>query len=122
MMQTRGWLAALWMTCAIAAAQPAPRFLSFDEARETLAAFGRTDDAGTWDAWVRTQDREVRARIDRGVEDSISNLILYGTSFTALPRLESPEAAVTVGGALVEAARARLRAAAAAMARPEANE
>ena len=122
MIQTRAWLAAVCATCAIAAAQPAPRFLSFDEARETLAAFGRTEDAGTWDAWVRTQDREVRARIERGVEDSISNLILYGTSFTQLPRIESPEAALTAAGDLVEAARARLRAAAAAMARPEANE
>ena len=122
MMQTRRWLAAVWVSCVIAAAPPAPRFLSFDEARETLTAFGRTEDAGTWDAWVRTQDREVRARIERGVEDSIGNLILYGTSFTGLPRLESPEAAVTSAGALGEPARTRVRAAAAAMARPEANE
>src|ERR1017187_7241520 len=122
MMQTRRWLAAVWVSCAIAAAPPAPRFLSFDEAREVLTAFGRTEDAGNWDIWVRTQNREVRARVERGVEDSIGNLILYGTSFTGLPRLESPEAAVTSAGALGEPARTRVRAAAAAMARPEANE
>ena len=96
--------------------------MSFEEARETFTAFGRTEDAAAWDAWVRTQDREVRARIERGVEDSISNLVLYGTSFTGLPRLESPESAVTSSGELVAAARARARAAAAAMARSEANE
>jgi hypothetical protein len=122
MMQTRRWLAAVWASCAIAAAQPGPRFLTFDEAREALTAFGRTEDAAAWDTWVRAQDREVRARIERGVEDSISNLVLYGTSFTALPRLYAPEGAVTPAGELVEAARARLRAAAAALARPEANE
>lgn len=123
MRQTRSWLAGLWVACVIAAAAPPePRFLSFDEAREILTAFSRTEDASSWDVWVRTQDHEVRARIERGVEDSISNLILYGTSFTALPRLESPEAAVTSAGELVEAARARLRVAAAALARPVANE
>jgi hypothetical protein len=90
--------------------------------REALAAFGRTDDASTWDAWISAQDREVRARIDRGTEDSISNLILFGTSFTNLPRLDSAEAAVDASGQLVEAARARVRAASAALAHPAANE
>src|ERR1700680_4869308 len=107
MRQSRSWLAGLWVACMIAAAAPPePRFLSFAEAREILTAFGRTEDAPAWDAWVRTQDREVRARVERGVEDSISNLIIYGSSFTALPRLESPEAAVTSAGELVEVARA----------------
>src|SRR5690348_10169644 len=104
-----------------AAAPPQHRFLSFAEAREVLDAFGRTEDATGWDAWIKAQDREVRARIERGVEDSISNLILYGTSFTSLPRLESVEAASSAGG-LVETARARVRAMAAALARPGANE
>jgi len=115
------WLAALGASCAAAVFAQEARFLSFDEARETLSAFGRTDDASVWDAWIRTQDRDVRARVDRGVEDSVSNLILYGTSFTALPPL-AIEAAVTSAGGLTEAARARVRALAAAAARPEANE
>jgi hypothetical protein len=122
MEQTQRWLAAIWVSCAIAASQTGPRFLSFDEARETLTAFGRSEDASAWDTWVRSQDGEVRARIDRGVEDSISNLVLYGTSFTELPRFDGPEAARTPAGELAEAARARVRAAAAAMARPDANE
>jgi hypothetical protein len=111
------------VACAIAgAAPPEVRFLSFAEAQEVLTAFNRTENASAWDAWVRTQDREVRARIDRGVEDSISNLILRGTSFTGLPRVESAEAAATPAGELVASARARVRAAAAALARPVANE
>src|SRR3974390_1461176 len=97
------------LACAMGAAAVAQeaRFLNFAEVRETLGAFGRTEDAASWDLWVREQDREVRARIERGVEDSISNLVLYGTSFTKLPRAESPD---------VEATRARLRAAAVALA------
>src|SRR5258707_1077774 len=105
------------------------RFLAFEDVRETLALYVESGMAGTavsdaadWDLWIREQDREVRARIDRGVEDSISNLILYGTSFTVLPRLEAPEAAVNSAGDLVEAARARVRMAPAALARPEVNE
>ncbi len=96
--------------------------MSFSEAQEILTAFSRTEDAAAWDAWIRTQDREVRARVERGVEDSISNLVIYGTSFTRLPRLEAPEAAVTSAGELVESARARVHAATAALAHPEGNE
>jgi len=96
--------------------------LSFAEVQEVLTAFGRTEDASAWDAWVRREDHEVRARIDRGVEDSISNLILYGSSFTGLPRVESAETAATPAGELTAAARARVRVAAAALARPTANE
>ena len=117
------WLAAVLLSFVIAlGAEPGPRFLSFAEVQETLAAFGRTENAEAWDAWIRTQDRHVRARVERGVEDSISNLILYGNSFTALPRLDSPEAAVNSAGELVEAARARVHAAATALARPGTNE
>src|SRR5579862_6397626 len=42
----------------------------------------RIKDAAAWDAWTRGRDREIRSRIDRGVEDSISNLILFGTSYS----------------------------------------
>ena len=81
--------------------------MRFAEAQEAMTAFNRTEDASAFDAWVRAEDREVRARIERGVEDSISNLILYGTSFTGLARAESAEAAATSAGELVDLARAR---------------
>jgi len=111
------------------AAAGTARFLRFDEVREAIAAFavseavtGELPDANTWDQWVRRRDREIRGRIDRGVEDSISNLILYGTSFTALPRIEGAELALTASQTLSEAARARVRAFAASLARPPNNE
>jgi hypothetical protein len=97
-------------------------FLTFAQVEDTLKAFDRTDDAPTWDTWVRNEDREVCARIGRGIEDSISNLVLYGTSFTKLPRVSSPESAVNAAGELIEPARERVRAAAAALAHPSGNE
>lgn len=40
----------------------------------------------TWAAWVSRRDSAIRARLARGDEDSIVNLLLYGTSFTTRPR------------------------------------
>ena len=41
--------------------------------------------ARLWPSWVEQHDRDVRARLDRGDEDSLVNFWLYGTSFTAQP-------------------------------------
>ena len=61
----------------------------------------------------------VKFDIDRGVEDSISNLALYGTSFTLLARFEGGEDAVGADGTLVQAARDRVRALVAALSQPQ---
>ena len=110
------------MCLAFATAWPRPsddpvRYLRFDEVQSTLQQFAgsglpgsETDDATAWDAWIRDRDAEVRSRIARGTEDSISNLILYGTSFTNLPRIEGPEAALSNSGELTPAARDRVHA------------
>lgn len=84
---------------------------------EGLAAIGGQD-SSSWDSWVRARDTEIRRRVDRGFEDSISNFSLYGTSFTTLPRLESYEAALTADSELSEAARARVHALVTALERP----
>lgn len=39
-----------------------------------------------WDAWVARRDADIRARVADGDEDSVINLLLYGTSFTKRPR------------------------------------
>ena len=39
----------------------------------------------TWRRWVRQHDAAIRARVARGDEDSLVNLWLFGTSFTAQP-------------------------------------
>ena len=41
--------------------------------------------ARLWPSWVEQHDRDVRARLTRGDEDSLVNFWLYGTSFTTHP-------------------------------------
>src|SRR6266446_1214686 len=119
----------LFLCAAISIGERVVRFLRFEDVEETLELFADaglstvevTDSAG-WNAWVRRRDTEVRARVDQGVEDSISNLILYGTSYTNLPRLESAESAASEKGGLTGAAHARVHALAAALVNVSRNE
>ena len=39
-----------------------------------------------WPAWIERHDRDVRARLEQGDEDTIVNWMLFGTSFTSRPR------------------------------------
>src|SRR5437899_12805206 len=62
------------------------RYLRFEEVQETLQINADSglpgseiQESSAWDGWIRARDAEVRRRIDRGIEDSITNLILYGT-------------------------------------------
>jgi len=119
----------LFLCAAFSATEPVVRFLRFEEATETLKLF--TDaglstsdikDSAAWNDWVRARDAEVRARVDRGVEDSISNLILYGASYTNLPRLEGAESVASETGELTAAARARVHALASALPNATRNE
>jgi hypothetical protein len=65
-------------------------------------------DAAEWDAWIRERDGIIRGRIDHGIEDSMSELVLFGTSFPAPPKLASAADAVNPAGDLTANARARL--------------
>jgi hypothetical protein len=40
----------------------------------------------TWSKWVARRDADIRSRLDKGDEDSLVNLMLYGTTFTRQPR------------------------------------
>jgi hypothetical protein len=81
---------------AAAAAAPA-RFVRFSEARPILTelagnlppelntlTLGQMEDG--WPGWIERHDREVRARLDQGDEDTLVNWMLFGTSFTSRPR------------------------------------
>ena len=39
-----------------------------------------------WPDWIERHDRAIRARLERGDEDTIVNWMLFGTSFTSRPR------------------------------------
>ncbi|HEX2661611.1 MAG TPA: class I SAM-dependent methyltransferase [Candidatus Acidoferrum sp.] len=118
-----------FLLLAAVAGQNPVRYLRFDEVQETLRLNADSglpgseiQESDAWDTWIRARDAEVRGRIDRGIEDSISNLILYGTSFTSLPRVQSVEFAVTESGELRPATIARIHALALALASAAKNE
>jgi len=112
----------VFFSLAAVAGENPVRYLRFDEVQETLRLNADSGLPGSeiqqseaWDAWIRAQDAEVRGRVDRGIEDSLSNLILYGTSFTSLPRVESVESAASESGDLAPATVARIHALATAL-------
>jgi hypothetical protein len=47
---------------------------------------GSDIDQRRWTAWVAGRDRDIRERLERGDEESIVNLWLFGTSFTSRAR------------------------------------
>ena len=124
------WTASFGVFFLAAVARENPvRYLRLDEVQETLRLNADSGLPGSeikeseqWDTWIRARDREVRGRIDRGIEDSISNLILYGTSFTSLARVDSVEFAATESGELRPATVARIHALALALASGAKNE
>ncbi len=46
--------------------------------------------ARAWPEWLASHDADIRARLERGEEDSLANLLMFGTSFTRQPRI-TPE-------------------------------
>jgi len=73
------------------------RFVRFAEARPILTELaaalpadlhqltpGQLEEA--WPRWIERHDREIRARLEQGDEDTLVNWLLFGTSFTSRPR------------------------------------
>lgn len=78
-----------------------PQFINFDQARPALAAFqGDLPNElksmppeklkDIWPAWVADRDKTVRARLDQGEEDTITNLLRFGVTYTRQPRIDWP--------------------------------
>ena len=75
------------------------RYTSYEEAQPILKALNEIlpselrfsdskDLPSRWSNWIVHRDAEIRARLARGDEDSIVNLLLFGTSFTQHPRIK----------------------------------
>ena len=98
---TRRELFTLALGCMTLRAQRAerPEYLSLSEARPILEGFSgelpsgldAAPDAQSWLKWETARDQEIRSRLKRGDADSIVNLVLFGTSFTARPRLTAKQ-------------------------------
>jgi hypothetical protein len=63
-------------------------FLTYTQASPVFAALEQPFPAARdWDRWIAAADAATRARVAQGDESSIVNLLLFGTSFTAEPRI-----------------------------------
>ena len=94
----RVWVGVLLLIAAGRAAAVAPaRFVRFGEARPILtelagrlppelATLTPAQMEGAWPRWIERHDRDIRARLEQGDEDTIVNWMLFGTSFTSRPR------------------------------------
>jgi hypothetical protein len=68
-----------------AAAKPVLKGMSKSLPKELQS--GALDDA-QWFAWVQSSDREIRKRLDRGTEDTFTNLLRFGVTFTKEYRID----------------------------------
>jgi hypothetical protein len=88
------------------------RFLKWADVQSLVTTLAEkpSDDFGEkeWDTWIRTRDASIRERVERGTEDAISALLIFGTSFTTLPAIPSARDAVNAAGDLTPASRGRL--------------
>lgn len=112
------------------------RFASYADVRPTLSALADilppdlkpADDASraerAWTEWVARQDRAIRSRLQRGDEETIVNWLMFGTTFTKLPRvvLDAPGATATNAAQRTTLIASRAQDLAAALAMPGQDE
>jgi hypothetical protein len=70
-------------------AQPAIHALQVSEPAQSTALRDLT--AGTWPDWIQRHDREIRLRLIRGEEDTLTDFLRFGLSFTKQPSISNRE-------------------------------
>ena len=75
-----------------------------------------------WPDWVSRRDAEIRARLNRGDEDSLLNFLLFGTTFTRLPRALNNSAKLGGSARAAEIVRGRIDDMSAGIVSPGQNE
>ncbi len=89
-------LALMACGCVGAIAEQSPEFMPLAAAKPVLqkatpgnvAHPGPGVSAGDWQAWLQKSDAEVRQRLDAGEEDSLTNLLRFGVTFTKEYRID----------------------------------
>ncbi len=81
-----------------AAAQDSrPQFMTFEAAQPILGAMPASLPAGLrtgpldavrWDRWLKSADTSVRQRLEAGEEDTLTNLLRFGVTFTTEYRID----------------------------------
>ncbi len=90
-------LFALCISWSLALFAQAPQYVPFSAAQPILNTYlsslpaelkpaGRPT-APAWDAWVRRNDQEIRTRLERGEEDTLTNLLRLGVTYTKQERI-----------------------------------
>ena len=87
-----------------------------------LAGKSASELESAWAEWVSRRNLEIRARLERGDEDSIVNFLLFGTTFTRLPRALNDSARIGGPQRAAEIVRGRTADLIAGIASPGANE
>jgi hypothetical protein len=85
------------LTFTAAANAQTPQFVTFSAAQPVLDSYssslpaelkaGGKPTAASWDKWVRDQDKDIRVRIGQGEENTITNLLRLGVTYTTQPRI-----------------------------------
>ena len=85
------WLFARWRGKQTRERRPIASFATAKPVLEAhpgeLPAELKDPDERKWKAWAQHEDDVVRTRLEQGALDSMINLLLFGTSFTAQPRV-----------------------------------
>ena len=99
-----GGALALLLLATLSAQVSAPvTYLSHAQAAPIFAALEEPiPAAGEWSRWIAAADAATRARVAQGDETTIVNLLLFGTSFTAQPRITAGQLTRKQIGAAVE--------------------
>ena len=80
----------------LAAETPTPEFVPLEAAKPALQKFA-ADDSGRpganvsqqeWLAWLQKSDVQVRQRLEIGEEDSLTNLLRFGVTYTKEYRID----------------------------------
>jgi len=87
-----------------------------------LRAKSAAEIESTWVDWVARRNADIRARLERGDEDSVINFLLFGTTFTRLPRALNDSSQIGGRERAAEIVRGRLADLTAALASPGTNE
>jgi hypothetical protein len=80
----------------VTAQTPNPQFMSLESARPVLQKMGSGDGAHPsagvssedWIAWLKKSDAQIRQRLDTGEEDSLTNLLRFGVTYTKEYRID----------------------------------
>lgn len=71
--------------------KPQTEFIPLDAAQPALQAYStelppslhHPPDAASWSAWLKAEDSSIRKRLETGEEDTLTNLLRWGVTFTS---------------------------------------